>query len=102
MMLVLLLLLLLAAALPVMAQQSIAIGGLLAFNSTIGRAAKASLELAIRDVNNASANGSSLLGNSTQLVLHLGNTNCSAFQGAAAGTSTSLSPSLALPQSVLN
>jgi hypothetical protein len=58
----------------------IAIGGLLAFNSTIGRAAKAALELAVHDVNNAS-----LLGNATQLVLHLGNTNCSAFQGAAAG-----------------
>ncbi len=59
----------------------IGIGGLLAFNSTIGRAAKAALELAVSDLNN-----SSLLGNATQLVLHLGNTNCSAFQGAAAGT----------------
>ena len=59
---------------------SIAIAGLLAYNSTIGRAAKAALELAVRDVNNAS-----VLGNDTQLVLNLGNTNCSAFQGAAAG-----------------
>lgn len=60
--------------------ESIGIGGLIAFNSTIGRAAKAALELAVRDVNNAL-----LLGQFTQLVLHLGNTNCSAFQGAAAG-----------------
>jgi len=62
--------------------QPIAIGGLLAFHSTIGRAAQAAMELAIRDVNNASANGSALV---SQLVLHLGNSNCSAFQGAAAG-----------------
>jgi len=72
-----------AASAPTPAQSPgawIGIGGLLAFNSTIGRAAKAALELAVRDVNNAS-----VLGESTQLVLHLGNTNCSAFQGAAAG-----------------
>lgn len=59
--------------------QTVGIGGLLSYNSTIGRAAKASLELAVEEVNNAG-----LLGNAT-LVLHLGNTNCSAFQGAAAG-----------------
>lgn len=58
---------------------TVGIGGLLSYNSTIGRAAKASLELAVEEVNNAG-----LLGNAT-LVLHLGNTNCSAFQGAAAG-----------------
>lgn len=65
---------------PAQSPAFVAIGGLLAFNSTIGRAAKAALELAVRDVNNAS-----LLGDATELVLHLGNTNCSAFQGAAAG-----------------
>lgn len=72
---------LLLAAVATSTAQPISIGALLAFNTTIGRAAKASLELAVRDVNNnASANGSV-----PQLVLHLGNSNCSAFQGAAAG-----------------
>lgn len=70
---------LLSAAMTSIAQP-IPIGGLLAFNSTIGRAARAALELAVRDVNNASTNGSV-----PQLVLHLSNSNCSAFQGAAAG-----------------
>lgn len=79
------LILLLLAAVVATVAQPIAIGGLLAFNSTIGRAAKASLELAIRDVNNGSIDGAPFVGTSTQLVLHLGNTNCSAFQGAAAG-----------------
>lgn len=67
--------------------QTVGIGGLLSYNSTIGRAAKASLELAVEEVNNAG-----LLGNTT-LVLHLGNTNCSAFQGAAAGKPKKLNPS---------
>lgn len=55
------------------------LGGLLAYNSTIGIAAQAAIELAVSDVNAAG-----LLGG-RQLVLHLTNTNCSAFQGAASG-----------------
>jgi len=59
---------------------TLAIGGLLAFNSTNGRAAKAALELGVADVN-----ADATLLPHTKLVLHLGNTNCNAFQGAAAG-----------------
>jgi len=55
------------------------LGGLLAYNSSIGIAAQAAIELAVSDVNAAG-----LLGG-RQLVLHLSNTNCSAFQGAASG-----------------
>jgi hypothetical protein len=62
------------------APATLAIGGLLAFNSTIGRAAKAALELGVADVN-----ADATLLPHTKLVLHLGNTNCNAFQGAAAG-----------------
>lgn len=57
----------------------ILLGGLLAYNSSIGIAAQAAIELAVSDVNAAG-----LLGG-RQLVLHLANTNCSAFQGAASG-----------------
>lgn len=66
-----------ADAQPVSPPATIRIGALLAYNSTIGKAVRPALELAVRDINN-----SSLLGDS-QLVLHLGNSNCSAFQGAA-------------------
>lgn len=87
---------------PQAAPQYVAVGGLLAFNSTIGKAAKAALELAVADVNNAG------ILESSQLVLHLGNTNCSAFQGAAAGAFRNLINHLPLanvdvahPQSML-
>lgn len=77
-----------ADAQPVSPPATIRIGALLAYNSTIGKAVRPALELAVRDINN-----SSLLGDS-QLVLHLGNSNCSAFQGAATGKHVPLLRSL--------
>ncbi|GLJ56035.1 hypothetical protein SUGI_1203140 [Cryptomeria japonica] len=56
------------------------VGALFAFDSTIGRVAKAAMELAVKDVNN---NHSLLSG--TKLELSMVDSNCSAFIGTAAG-----------------
>eukprot|EP00249_Psilotum_nudum_P017988 c26587_g1_i1 orf=687-3488(-) len=58
---------------------TINIGALYALNSTIGRVAKPAIMLAVNDINM----DNSVLNNS-KLVLHTVDTNCSAFQGAAA------------------
>ncbi|XP_057850920.2 glutamate receptor 3.3 isoform X2 [Cryptomeria japonica] len=55
------------------------VGALFAFDSTIGRVAKAAMELAVKDVNN---NHSLLSG--TKLELSMVDSNCSAFIGTAA------------------
>lgn len=70
-----------AAAAPGVVSNSsvLLLGGLLAYNSTIGIAAQAAIQLAVSDVNAAGFLGG------RQLVLQLSNTNCSAFQGAASG-----------------
>lgn len=60
--------------------ETLRIGALLATNSTIGKAALAAMDYAIQMVNN----DSSVLPD-TKLEITIANTNCSAFQGAAAG-----------------
>ncbi|KAI5062617.1 hypothetical protein GOP47_0023156 [Adiantum capillus-veneris] len=53
------------------------IGALVAYDSLIGRVAKQAIEMAVADINK----NNSVLPNS-RLVLHMLDTNCSAFQGA--------------------
>lgn len=55
------------------------IGALVAYDSTIGKVAKKTIELALEDVNS----DSSVL-NGTRLELTMMDTNCSAFLGTAA------------------
>lgn len=56
---------------------SMNIGALVAYNSLIGRVAKEAIDMAVADINK----NSSVLPD-TKLVLHMLDTNCSAFQGA--------------------
>jgi hypothetical protein len=69
-----------AAAPNATAPSAIHIGSLVSYDSFIGRVARTAIQMAVDDVNKAK----NLL-NGSELVLHMLDTNCSAFTGAAVG-----------------
>ena len=69
----------------------VALGALFTYDSTIGRAARLAIELAVDDVN---ADGTVLSG--TKLSLKSRDTNCSAFIGTVEGWSFFFTSSLSL------